>query len=254
MQHMKLVLEVLRKNELYPTNSIAKDQGIKWTSEAQEAFDKLQQAMMTLPFLALPNFNMPFEIETYALGFGIWVVLIQAKRPIAYYSHTLAMRDRAKPVYERELLAVVPAVQRWRQYLLGRKFIVKTDLRSLKFLLEQLVIQPQYHKWIVKLLGYSFEVIYKLGLENKAADALSRMPLTVHLYNLTSPTHSFENNEWKAVPEEVYGYLKEQSGGWDVLIGWKGLSRHVATWECYEEIHQRFSELQLENKLNLEME
>lgn len=151
--------------------------------------------MMTLPFLALPNFNMPFEIETYALGFGIWVVLIQAKRPIAYYSHTLAMRDRAKPVYERELLAVVPAVQRWRQYLLGRKFIVKTDLRSLKFLLEQLVIQPQYHKWIVKLLGYSFEVIYKLGLENKAADALSRMPLTVHLYNLTSPTHSFGSNQ-----------------------------------------------------------
>lgn len=81
-------------------------------------------------------------------------VLVQNKQPIAYYSHTLVVRDRAKPVYERELMAVVMAVQRWRPYLLGRKFLVKTDQRSLKFLLEQRVIQPQYQKWISKLLGY----------------------------------------------------------------------------------------------------
>lgn len=72
--------------------------------------------------------------------------------------------------------------------MLGRKFVVKTDQRSLKFLLEQRVIQPQYQKWIVKLSGYTFEVVYKPGLENKAADRLSRMPPTVHLYNLTAPT------------------------------------------------------------------
>ena len=71
------------------------------------------------------------------------------------------MRDRARPVYERELMAVVLAVQRWRPYLLGRTFIVKTDQQSLKFLLEQRVIQPQYQRWIAKFLGYSFEVVYK---------------------------------------------------------------------------------------------
>lgn len=57
---------------------------------------------------------------------------------------------------------------------------MKADQRSLKFLLEQRVIQPQYKKWIAKLLGYSFEVMYKLRLKNKAADALSRVPYTVH--------------------------------------------------------------------------
>ncbi|KAA0037029.1 transposon Tf2-1 polyprotein isoform X1 [Cucumis melo var. makuwa] len=115
------------------------------------------QSLMNLIF-------RPISKEVYA-----GAVLTQSKRPIAYFSHTLAVRDRAKLVYERELMVVVLAVQRWRSYLLARKFVVKTDQRSLKFLLEQRVIQPQYQKWIVKLLGYSFEVIYKPGVENKAA-------------------------------------------------------------------------------------
>ena len=88
---------------------------------------------------------------------------------------------------ERELIAVVLAVQRWRLYLLRRKFTVKTDQRSLKFLLEQQVIQSQHRKWIAKLLGYSFEVVYKLGLENKAVDALSRVPPAVHLNHISAP-------------------------------------------------------------------
>ena len=98
------------------------------------------------------------------------------------------MRDHAKPVYERELMTVVLAVQRWQPYLLGQTFILKTDQRSFKFLLEQRVIQPQYQKWIAKLLGYSFEAVYKPDLENKAADALSRVPPAVHLSQLTAPT------------------------------------------------------------------
>ena len=80
-----------------------------------------------------------------------------------------------------------------------RKFIVKTDQRSIKFLLERRVIQPQHQKWIAKLLGYSFEVVYKPGLENKVADALSRMPPAVHLNQLTAPAIF----DLKVIKEEV---------------------------------------------------
>ena len=102
----------------------------KRNDEAQKAFEKLQDTTMTLPVLALLDFNILFEVETNASGYGIGAVLMQNHRPIAFYSHTLALRDRAKPVFERKLMAVVLAVQRWRPYLLGRRFIVKTDQRS----------------------------------------------------------------------------------------------------------------------------
>ncbi|KAL0556620.1 hypothetical protein IC582_005134 [Cucumis melo] len=97
----------------------------------------------------------------------------------------LALKDRVRQVYERELMAVVLAVQRWRPYLLVGKFKVKTDQKALKFLLDQRVIQPQYQKWIAKLLGYSFEVVYKPGVENRAADALSRKPAKIQLFGLS---------------------------------------------------------------------
>ena len=140
-----------------PLTQLLKTGGFKWSEEAHEAFVKFQQAMMTLPVLALPDFNAPFEIETDASGYRLGAVLVQNKRPIVYYSHTLAVRDRAKPIYERELMTVVMSVQRWHSYLLGQKFVVKIDQRSLKFLLEQRVIRPQYKKWICKLLGYSVD-------------------------------------------------------------------------------------------------
>ncbi|KAA0036907.1 Transposon Ty3-G Gag-Pol polyprotein [Cucumis melo var. makuwa] len=169
-----------------PLTQLLKLGAFKWNKEAKMAFERLQEAMMTLPVLALPDFDVPFEIEIDASGYGIGAVLMQNKRSITFLGHTLALRHRVKPVYERELMAVVLAVQLWRPYLLGRKFVVKTYQKSLKFLLEQRVIQPQYQKWIAKLLGYSFEVVYKPGLKNETVDALSRVPSSIHLNQLTA--------------------------------------------------------------------
>ncbi|KAA0054555.1 Retrovirus-related Pol polyprotein from transposon 297 family [Cucumis melo var. makuwa] len=111
---------------------IVLDKGVEkrlfeWTHESHEAFEKLKLAIMTLLILALPDFSLPFEIETDASRYGVGVVLTQNNKPNAYFSQTLVKKDRAKPIYEQDLMAVALAVQRWCPYLLGRKFVVKTD-------------------------------------------------------------------------------------------------------------------------------
>ena len=98
----------------------------------KEAFEKLQQAMSESPMLALPNFNEEFVIETDASGIGIGAVLQQNGHPIAYLSKTLAPKHRALSTYEKELLSMVLALQKWRGYLLDRHFKIRTHHFSLK--------------------------------------------------------------------------------------------------------------------------
>ena len=94
--------------------------------------------------------------------------------PIAFLSKVLAARHMSLSTYEKELMAVIMAVQRWRYYLLGHKFVIKTDHEALKYLMEQKLTTLLQHKWLSKLLGYDYTVVYKKGKDNLVADALSR--------------------------------------------------------------------------------
>lgn len=71
------------------------------------------------------------------------------------------------------MLLIILAVQKWRQYLLGRKFIIRTDKRSLKLMLDQIICQESQHPWLLKLASFDYVVEYKKGVKNKGADALS---------------------------------------------------------------------------------
>ena len=93
-------------------------------------------AVSTPPVLALPDFSKPFMIECDASGKGLGAVLMQSNRPLAYHSKVLKGRTLHLSTYEKEFLALVKAVRKWKPYLVGKPFIIKTDHQSLKYLLE----------------------------------------------------------------------------------------------------------------------
>ncbi|GMJ14651.1 hypothetical protein HRI_005134300 [Hibiscus trionum] len=76
--------------------------------------------------------------------------------------------------YHREMFAITQAVGKWRPYLLGRRFTIITDQRSLRELTQQTIQTPEQQRWLSKLIGYDFEIKYRPGKLNEAADALSR--------------------------------------------------------------------------------
>lgn len=107
------------------------------------------------------------------LAGGVGAVLMQ-ERPTAFYSHALQGKNLLLSTYEKEILALVLAVQKWRPYLLGGQFIVRTDQQSLKYLWDQKITTIAQQRWLYKLRGFDFVIVYKKGKENVVADALSR--------------------------------------------------------------------------------
>ena len=149
---------------------------LNWQQEASEDFEKLKQAMMMAPVLALLDFDQDFVVASNASKFGIGVVLMQKERPVALFSTTLKGKNVFLSTYEKELLALALAlaVRHWRPYSLGRRFRIQIDHNSIKYLLEQQVTIEMQQKWILKLMGYDFVIEYKQGKFNRVANRLSR--------------------------------------------------------------------------------
>lgn len=130
---------------------------------------------MTAPVLALPDFSKTFVLETDASDKGICAVLQQDGHPIAYVSRALGPRNLMLSTYEKECLAILLAVDYWRSYLQSAEFIIRTDQKSLTNLDDQRLSTPWQHKALTKLMGLQYKLCYKKGVENMAADAISRI-------------------------------------------------------------------------------
>jgi len=89
--------------------------------------------MCSAPVLAMPDFSQPFVLETDASDKGLGAVLMQGGRPLAYLSKSLGTRNQGLSTYKNAVLALLTAVQKWRHYLQGMPFIIKTDHMSFKY-------------------------------------------------------------------------------------------------------------------------
>lgn len=161
--------------------------GVKfdWSSECEEAFQKLKVFLTTAPILAQPNIEKPFDVYCDASGIGLGCVLMQEGRVIAYASRQLKKHEEHYPTHDLELAAVVHALKIWRHYLLGSECHIFTDHKSLKYIFTQTDLNMRQRRWLELIKDYKLEIHYHPGKANLVADALSRKEqchcLTVHI-------------------------------------------------------------------------
>jgi len=134
-----------------PLTALTKKDAFLWGDTTQKAFAALKVALTSPPILAMPNFSIPFIIECDASSTRIGAVLMQKGHPIAYVSKELKKPEKWVSAYEREMLAILFATKKRRQYLLEREFIIKTDHQPLKFLQEQRLYTEAQHTGLLKL-------------------------------------------------------------------------------------------------------
>ena len=160
-----------------------KDVRFVWSSDAQLAFDRLTEALCAAPVLALPRFGEEageFILECDASDDAIGAVLLQKQdgeeRVIAYGSRKMSKSEKNYGVTKKELLSVVVFVRHFHSYLVGKHFSLRSDHASLQWLMHFKNPTGVLARWLETLGQYSFDITYKPGRENTAADALSRRP------------------------------------------------------------------------------
>lgn len=162
------------------TNTLKKGVKFEFGDDAVKAFEILKDMLTTSPVLVYPDFSKPFVILCDASDSGIGCVLCQldengVERPIYFYSHKLNGAQRNYSVTERECLAAVMGVAKFRQYIEGYKFKIITDHASLKWLMGQQNLSGRLARWSLKLQGYDFEIEHRKGSLHVVPDALSRV-------------------------------------------------------------------------------
>ncbi|XP_035548680.1 uncharacterized protein LOC118349195, partial [Juglans regia] len=156
------------------TEVIKKNVGFHWGANQENAFATIKERLCSAPVLALPDFNKAFEIECDASGIGIGAVLMQDRRPIAFFSEKLSGASLKYPTYDKELYALVRALETWQHYLWPREFVIHTDHESLKHLKGQGKLNKRHARWMEYIETFPYVIRYKQGKENIVADALSR--------------------------------------------------------------------------------
>ena len=157
-----------------------KSKGFVWTSQCQDSFETLKSMLTNTPILAFPDFSEPFILDTDASDGAIGAVLSQIQdgneKVIAYASRSLTKSERNYCVTKKELLAIVTFVKYFRHYLYGKKFTIRTDHSSLRWLLKFKNPEGQLARWLEVLSLYDMTIEHRAGTKHRNADALSRRP------------------------------------------------------------------------------
>ncbi|GKE58943.1 putative reverse transcriptase domain-containing protein, partial [Tanacetum coccineum] len=172
-RHLKIILELLKKERLYAKFSKC-DFWLDSGKEEAEAFQTLKKKLCSASILALPEGTEDFVVYYDASPKGYGSVLMQREKVITYASRQLKTHEENYATHDLELGAVVFALRLWRHYLYGTKCVFFTDHKSLQYILNQKELNLRQRRWIELLSDYDCEIQCHLGKANVVADALSR--------------------------------------------------------------------------------
>nr|GEZ45329.1 putative reverse transcriptase domain-containing protein [Tanacetum cinerariifolium] len=203
-EHLKAILELLKKEELYAkfskcefwipglagyyrrfiegflkiakpmTKLTQKKVKFEWGDKQEAAFQLLKQKLCSALILALPEGSEDFIIYCDDSNKGLGTMLMQREKVISYASRQLKIHEKNYMTHDLELGAVVFALKIWRHYLYGTKCTVFTDYKSLQDILDQKELNMRQRRWLVLLSDYDCDIHYHPRKVNVVADALSR--------------------------------------------------------------------------------
>ena len=135
-----------------------------WLSHHEKAFQTLKSRLTASPILPGFNEGKPFILRSDASDIGIRAVLLQEfeggrKLQIAYTSKMLLPRDRNYSVIEKEYLAIIWAIEKFRKYLFGGEFILECDHKPLSFMQTAKALNPRIMRWALKLHPYQSRIV-----------------------------------------------------------------------------------------------
>ncbi|GKE38260.1 reverse transcriptase domain-containing protein [Tanacetum coccineum] len=161
------------------THLLVKDAPFNFSEECIQAFDTLKCELTQAPIMIKPDWSLPFEImydvSDYVVGAVLGQRIDKHFKPIHYASKTMNETQENYTTTEKELLAVVFAFDKFRQYLVLSKTIVFTDHSALRYLFTKQDAKPYLIRWILLLQEFDIKICDKRGAKNRAVDHLSRL-------------------------------------------------------------------------------
>ncbi|KAG1450745.1 hypothetical protein G6F57_016335 [Rhizopus arrhizus] len=163
------------------TSLIKKGAVFDWNQDCKAAFDSLKNSLVTPPLLDYPDRDQVQILTTDASGKGLGAILSQSpdgtgenEKIIGYASRTVRGPEVRYPPTHLEALGVIWAVQHFRHYLAGRRFVLYTDHSALQYIFNNPKPAPKLARWAAAMMEYDFDTRYRRG-EDNPADALSRL-------------------------------------------------------------------------------
>jgi hypothetical protein len=165
----------------HPITSLQR-KGVKfqWTLDCEKSFQHLNKLLTSAPILRIADPNKDFIVLTDACKEELGGVLSQNGFVICYESRKLKEHERHYATHDLELATIVHALRKWRHYLMGKGFELRTNHNGLKYLFDQPILNARQSRWLEFLSEYDFDIKHIKGKENKVVDALSRRVHELH--------------------------------------------------------------------------